>query len=341
MFGTTITGVSAWARKAAMISAMAGALLAPGLARAEDMMSIPRAPWSFAGMTGAYDKAQLQRGFKIYKEVCSGCHSLRLMKYRNLAEEGGPGFTEGQVKTLIKDVTFDTIDKDGNATDKTGKPVQRPAQLADAFKAPFANELAAKAANGGALPPDLSLMARARLAASDTPLFLTPFHWLYEIAHGYQEGGPDYIHALLTGFKDKAPAYAKDAAGHLTVIPEAQATKDSLRCSSVTPGETGDDGKPKPDECTPLSDGLYYNTVFPGHQIHMPPPLASDGQVTYTDGAKTTVDQYARDISAFLMWTADPTLEERKDTGLRMMIYLLILAGLLWLAKRQIWAKLH
>jgi len=333
MFATTIKGGPIWARRAVMVAA-AGGLLAPNLAVAQDM-TIPRQTWTFAGMTGAYDKAQLQRGFKIYQEVCSNCHSLRLMKYRNLDEPGGPGFTEGQVKTIIKDVKFD------DAVDASGNPAKRPAQLADAFKSPFPNEAAAKAANGGSAPPDLSLMARARSAAVDLPIFLTPIHWLNEIAHGYQESGPDYIHAILTGFHDKAPAYAKDANGHLTQLPEAQATKDSLRCASLSPGEPGDDGKPKPDECNALAEGLYYNEAFPGHQIHMPPPLASDGQVQYTDGTPATVDQYARDVSAFLMWTADPTLEERKDVGLRMMIYLVILAGLLWLAKRQIWARLH
>jgi len=184
-------------------------------------------------------------------------------------------------------------------------------------------------------------MAKARSAATNGSVASLPGQWLSEIVRGYQEGGVDYIHAVLIGFKDKPPAYAKDASGKLTPIDEAQAGKDALRCASVTPGEVGDDGKLKPDECAALNEGLYYNTAFPGHQIHMPPPLASEGQVTYADGTKPTVDQYARDVSAFLMWTADPQLEERKDVGLRMMIYLVILAGLLWLAKRQIWAKLH
>jgi cytochrome c1 len=333
MFGTTMTGVPVWARKAALAATAIG-LLAPGLAIAQEA-PIARQNWTFSGLTGTYDPAQLQRGYRIYKEVCSNCHSLRLIKYRNLTDPGGPGFTEGQVKTLIKDVSFD------DAVDTNGNPTKRPAQLADVFKSPFANETAAKAANGGSAPPDLSLMARARLAASNTPLFLAPFQWLNEIAHGYQEGGADYIHAILTGFHDKAPAFAKDAKGKLTMIPEAQAAKESPRCASVAPGEVGDDGKLKEDECTPLTDGLYYNDAFPGHQIHMPPPLAADGQVQYTDGTPATVDQYAKDVSAFLMWTSDPTLEERKDVGLRMMIYLVILAGLLWLAKRQIWSRLH
>jgi cytochrome c1 len=133
-----------------------------------------------------------------------------------------------------------------------------------------------------------------------------------------------------------------DAKGRLVAVPEAQATKDSPRCASVAPGEgLGADGKPAKDDCVKVGDGLYYNSTFSGNQIAMPPPLASDGQVQYTDGAPATVDQYARDVSAFLMWSADPKLDERKDVGLRMMIYLLILAGLLYLAKRQIWKRLH
>ena len=339
MLGSAITGApvrgpSALAT-AAWIGVAAICVLSPGAAAAQDI-SIARETWSFAGMTGHFDKAQLQRGYKVYKEVCSNCHSLRLVRYRNLAEAGGPGFTEGQVKTLIKDVTFE------DALDDNGAPTKRPALLADAFKGPFANDVAARAANNGALPPDLSLMAKARGAATNTPLFLAPLQWLSEILRGYQESGPDYIHALLTGFQDKAPAYALDSGARLTAIPETQATKDSPRCVSVTAGEgLGEDGKPKLDVCNKLGDGLYFNNAFPGHQIAMPPPLAAEGQVAYTDGTPATVDQYARDVSAFLAWTADPSLEDRKEVGLRMMIYLIILSLLLWLAKRQIWKRLH
>ena len=334
MLGATINGVPAWVRKAITVSVSAGCLLGPAFAAADEIV-IPREQWTFSGLTGGYDKAQLQRGYQVYKEVCSNCHSMRLIKYRNLADPGGPGFTESQVKTLIKDVTFD------DAVDDNGSPTKRKAELADAFKSPFPNDQAAKAANNGALPPDQSLIARARSAAVDVPVFLLPFHWLNEIVHGYQEGGPDYIHALLTSYHESPPAYAKDANGKLTPVPDAQATKQSLRCVSITPGAVGADGKVGPDECDALPDGLYFNDAFPGHQIHMPPPLASDGQVTYTDGTPATVDQYARDISAFLMWASDPTLEERKAVGLRMMIYLVILSGLLWFAKRQIWSRLH
>ena len=329
MLGTIRRVLPIWAKMAALAAPF---VLTPVLASAEMAeSSVPRETWSFAGMTGHFDKAQLQRGYKIYKEVCSNCHSLRLMKYRNLAEPGGPGFTEGQVNTLIKGVEFE------DTVDANGLPAKRAAMLADTFKGPFANEAAARAANNGAVPPDLSLMARARNAPLNVPLYLAPFQWLSEIARGYQEGGPDYILSLLTSYHDKAPPYVMDAQGKLTPIPEAQAVKDTLRCVSINVAE----GAGKKDECNKLAEGLYYNTTYPGHQIRMPPPLAADGQVDYTDGTKTSVDQYAHDVSAFLAWTADPTLEERKETGLKMMIYLLILSVLLWFAKRQIWARLH
>ncbi len=333
MLGASHKVLPAWALATAAVLALS---LPTAAAAEETGAHAASGKWAFAGPLGRFDPAQLQRGYKVYKEVCAGCHSIRLVRYRNLAEPGGPGFTEGQVKTLIADVEFE------DAFDDNGNPKKRPAVLSDAFKAAYANEQAARAANNGALPPDLSLMAKAREVHSETAFYDLPRKWLFDIASARQEKGVDYIHALLTGYKEKAPAYAMDANGKLTAVPEAQATKDSLRCASITVGEgLGPDGKPLKDECVAVGDGLYYNTVFPGHQIAMPPPLASDGQVPYTDGTPATVDQYARDISAFLMWTADPKLDERKDVGLRMMIYLLILAGLLYLAKRQIWKRLH
>ena len=338
--GTTLTmhGAKHKVLPAWAVTAAAVALLLPTASLAQEMAEHGggRERWSFAGPLGHFDQAQLQRGYKVYKDVCSACHSLRLVKYRNLSDPGGPGFTEGQVKTLISDVVFE------DALDDNGNPAKRPAVPADAFKGPFANEKAARAANNGALPPDLSLIAKAREAHAEVAFYDLPIKWLREIPSARQENGVDYIHALLTSFHDKAPAYVADANGKLTMVPEAQAAKDALRCASVTPGEgVGADGKPAEDECVKLGDGLYYNSTFPGHQIAMLPPLASDGQVQYTDGTPATVDQYARDVAAFLMWTADPKLDERKDVGLRMMIYLLILAGLLYLAKRQIWKRLH
>lgn len=246
--------------------------------------------WTFAGMMGHFDQAQLQRGYKVYKEVCASCHGMKLLKYRNLAEVGGPGFTEGQVKTLAAEAEVEIIGDDGT-------PVARPGLPSDPFKSPFANTNAARAANGGALPPDLSVMAKARNVHAETPWYKAPVQYLKDIVTGYQEGGPDYLHALLTGYKEKPADFT-------------------------------------------VSEGLHYNTAFPGYQIAMPAPLA-DGQVEYTDGSPATVDQYARDVASFLMWASEPNLEARKHLGLRVLLYLLITAIIFWLAKRMLWSRLH
>jgi cytochrome c1 len=223
--------------------------------------------WSFSGPFGTYDNAQLQRGFQVYKEICSSCHSMRLLSYRNLGEPGGPEFSPKAVQALASQVQV----TDG-PNDK-GEMFQRPGRPSDHFRSPFANDQLARVANNGALPPDLSVMAKAR------------------------EGGPDYIYALLTGFTEP-PAGFK------------------------------------------LVQGMHYNKAFPGHQIAMPPPL-SDGAVSYTDGTPQTLDNYARDVSAFLMWAAEPKLEERHQVGARVILFLVVFAAIMYLAKRTVWARLH
>jgi ubiquinol-cytochrome c reductase cytochrome c1 subunit len=238
--------------------------------------------WSFAGPFGTYDKEQLQRGLKVYKEVCSACHSLNLVAFRNLKDLG---YNDAQVKAFAAEYQIhDGPNDDGEMFDRPGKP-------SDHFPAPFANEQAAASANGGAAPPDLSLIAKARAVERGFPRFI------FDIFTQYEEGGPDYIHALLTGFGQKPPAGMS--------IPE----------------------------------GTYYNPHFiSAKSLHMPPPL-SDGQVTYDDGAPQTVDQYAKDVAAFLMWAAEPHLEARKETGFRVMIFLLIFGVLVYLTKRKVWAE--
>ena len=303
-----------------------------------------RQKWSFGGFWGQYDKAQLQRGFQVYQQVCVNCHGLSRVSFRNLVQPGGPEFPELSVKDLAAKWPNRPLaepNDDGAIADRKGNLLTRPALLSDPILGPYRNDKEAKAAQNGAVPPNLSVIAKAR------DLHNGGF-WLNHIGlmakdvfNGYQEGGPDYIHALLISFHDQPPAYGPDANGKLVPLPAEQAKKDSLRCASINVGEAGDDGKIRPDECVALNEGLYYNAVYPGHQIHMPPPLVADGQVPYSDGTPATVDQYARDVSAYLMWAADPSLNERKDVGLRMIIYFAILAGLLWLAKRRIWASLH
>ncbi|MER8425883.1 cytochrome c1 [Mesorhizobium sp. M1403] len=237
--------------------------------------------WSFAGPFGTYDKAQLQRGLKVYKEVCSACHSMNLVAFRTLE---GLGYSDAQIKTLAAEYTIHDGPNDaGDMFDRPGKP-------SDHFPPPFPNEEAAAAANGGAAPPDMSLLAKARGVERGFPRFV------FDIFTQYAQGGPDYIHSLLTGYDQQPPAGM--------VIPE----------------------------------GTNYNPYFlSGVSLKMPKPL-SDGQVTYDDGAPQTVDQYSRDVSAFLMWAAEPHLEDRKKTGFRVLVFLLLFGALVYLTKRKVWA---
>jgi ubiquinol-cytochrome c reductase cytochrome c1 subunit len=264
----------------------------------------PRQSWSFAGPLGHFDRVQLQRGFKVYKEVCSACHSLHRVAFRNLEEPGGPEFTEGQVKALAASYTIPDFD------DK-GQPVDRPGRPADYFPLVFPNDDAARTANNGAVPPDMSLLAKARGVKSGFPGFL------FDVFTQYQEQGPDYIHALITD------GYLKEGENP----PEVE-TDDP-----ANPGKTI-------KEPFKVPEGLHYNSIFPAHSIAMAKPLA-DGQVEYTDGSPQTVDQYTKDVSAFLAWTADPSLEERKMTGFKVVIFLIVLAGLLWYTKKKVWADAH
>ena len=211
-----------------------------------------------------FDRGQLQRGYQVYKEVCSGCHSINRVAFRNLTEIG---FTPAQVKALAAEAEVASID------DKTGEVNTRKAIPADKIPGPYANEAAARAANNNALPPNLALITKAR------------------------EEGPRYVYSLLTGYKP-APA----------------------------------------DWKTP--DGLYYNPYFRSLNVAMPPPLSSDGQVTYTDGTKSTVEQNAKDVAAFLTWTAEPTLEARRRTGVGVVIFLMILTALGYLSYQRVWADL-
>jgi len=253
---------------------------------AEGAAQPPAVKWSFSGPFGTFDRGQLQRGYKVYKEVCATCHSMELLHYRNLAEPGGPGFSTAQAQAVAAEATV----KDG--PNDEGEMFDRPGRLADRFPSPFPNEQAARAANGGAHPPDLSLIAKARSYARGFPQVI------FDFFTQYQEQGPDYVHAVLVGYQDTPPA--------------------------------GFD----------LPEGSYYNTYFPGHAIKMPKPL-SDDQVTYDDGSPQTVDQYARDVTAFLMWAAEPHMEARKRLGFQVMIFLIVLTGLLYFTKRKVWADAH
>lgn len=237
--------------------------------------------WSFAGPFGKYDKAQLQRGLKVYKEVCSACHSMNLVPFRTLEELG---YSEEQVKAFASEYEV----QDGPNGD--GEMFTRKAVPSDHFPSPFPNAEAAAAANGGAAPPDMSLLAKARGVERGFPTFI------FDIFTQYQEGGPDYIYSLLTGYQE-------------------------------------------PPEGVTIAEGTHFNPYFAGAAaLAMAPPI-SDDQVTYDDGTPQTLDQYAKDVSAFLMWAAEPHLEDRKRTGFMVMVFLAIFTALVYLTKKSVYAN--
>lgn len=264
-------------------------LAAPAIAQEHETIHVERQQWSFAGIFGKYDEHQLQRGFQIFREVCSGCHSARLLAFRNLSEEGGPSFSEEQVKALAAEYTVNDPDAEGGT--RKGLPSDRwpgTGQSDADLKAAF-----------GIVPPDLSVMAKARSIESPFP------QWIFNYFTTYSEGGPDYIHALLTGYEEEPPAGVE--------IPE----------------------------------GKFYNHVFPGHAIGMPPQLA-DGSVTYTneDGSPVpaemlTQEQYTHDVAAFLMWMAEPHLNAQKEAGFRVLTFLLLFAVLMWFVKQRLWRNVE
>ena len=249
---------------------------------ADDLQPSPsRQSWSFSGFFGTYDQEQLQRGFKVYREVCSTCHRLSI-PFRTLGDPSGPGFSEGQVKALAA-----TYQITNDAPNDKGEIFKRPGIPSDVFPPPEAYPNAeAAAATFGKAPPDMSLLAKARKYERGFPWFI--FDALPFVQ--YQEVGADYVNAILNGY-----THPKDP---------------------------------------------QWNLYFPGHKIAMPQPL-NDGQVEYTDGTPAKLTNYAHDVTAFLSWAAEPTLAERKKIGLRVMIFLIVFAGLLYFVKKKVWAKIH
>ena len=266
---------------AASLLGLAGSAFAAD-EQSHEMPQPPRQKWSFYGPFGHYDKGQLQRGLKVYREVCAVCHGMKYVAFRDLE---ALGYSEGQVKAIAAEYKIpDGPNDQGEMFERAGRP-------ADYFPTPWPNENAARARYNG-VPPDFSVLAKARGYERGFPWFI------FDMFIQFQEHGVDYIHALMTGYKDKPPA-------------------------GVT-----------------LPAGSFYNEYFPGHAIAMPPPL-SDRRVDYTDGSPNTVDQYSKDVAAFMMWAAEPHLEARKRIGFQVMIFLLVLSGLLYFTKKKVWANAH
>lgn len=242
-----------------------------------------RQEWSFSGLLGTYDKAQLQRGLKVYREVCASCHSLKYVAFRDLK---GLGYSAEQIKAFAASYQI----KDG--PNDQGEMFERAGMPTDYFPMPFDNVEMARYANNGATPEDLSLMTKARAVSRPFPAFFS------DVFSTYTDAGADYMAALLMGYQD-------------------------------------------PPEGVKIADGNWYNAYFiSGNALAMPPPL-SDGIVTYQDGTAQTVENYARDVSAFLTWSADPHMETRKKIGFRVILFLFVFAGLFYAVKRNIWNQLN
>ena len=232
---------------------------------AGEQQELLKVDWSFKSFFGKFDRASLQRGYQVYTEVCASCHSLKHLSYRNLAEKGGPEFTELEAKAIASN--FEVTD----GPNSDGEMFERPAKLSDKFVMPYANVQEAIAANGGAYPPDMSVLVKAR------------------------KGGANYIYSVLMGY-DEPPAGME------------------------------------------LDDGVYYNKYMYGNKIKMASPL-DDDIVEYSDGTKATVDQMAKDVTTFLAWAAEPELEERHKTGVKVIIYLVLLTILVYLSMKKIWSR--
>lgn len=285
---TLQTNIRAMKKTLVLIAAAAGLTFTaqPALASGSEGHALRDGGFSFEGPFGSFDRNQLQRGYKVYREVCASCHSMDLMYFRTLAEPGGPFYDAHQaspaenrfVKALAREVQIADIDTE------TGEPVMRDGTPADRFPNPYPNATAAAAANGGAAPPDLSVMAKAR------------------------HDGANYIYSLLTGY---------------TAVPQGLQIRPGQHYNAYMAGDL-----------TPfMPEGAH---VPPGGFIAMPAPLAA-GQVTYDDGTVASVDQMAKDVAAYIAWASDPKQIQRKQTGVGVLIFLFIFAGVTYLSYRRIW----
>jgi len=234
------------------------------ISAAESQKSMPKHEWSFNGFFGTFDNSSIQRGFKVYREVCAGCHSMNLIYYRDLLDIG---FSEDEVKAIAADYTV--ID----GPNDEGEMFERPAKPADRFVDPYTNEQEARLSNNGSYPPDLSVITKAR------------------------KYGVDYIYNLLLGYKDPPADFE-------------------------------------------LGEGMYYNQWKEGNQIAMAQPLDSE-YVDYDDGTENSLEQLSKDVTTFLAWSAEPELEVRKNLGLKVILFFIVLGFLFYLVKIRLWRNIN
>ena len=231
---------------------------------AGEIKNAPKQKWSFDGLTGQFDISSIQRGYKVYREVCSGCHSMNLLYYRDLIDIG---FSNEEIKAISSEYTvLDGPNDEGEMFERAAKP-------SDHFVSPYINEQEARYSNNGSYPPDLSVITKTK------------------------KNGPDYIYNLLMGYTD-------------------------------------------PPDDFELGEGMYYNKWKEGHQIAMAQPL-DEGYVDYDDGTENSLPQLSKDITNFLVWAAEPELEERKRIGIKVLLFFIIAGALVYTVKNRLWRKIH
>lgn len=247
---------------------------------------LPAQDWGFQGMFGQFDQASLKRGAKIAVDVCLGCHSIKYIKFDQLHEIG---LSEVEIKALAESQGKTKKDKLLSAME--------PGPAKEAF---------------GIIPPDLSLMTKAR------------------------KGFEDYVHGIITG-------YLTDEETSLVTKAMAAGPKLSeTAVAEITSALHLDPHHPEkvPEIAARIVKGDNFNKYFPGYFLSMPKPLNA-GQVKFEDGSDSSLNQMSKDVTTFLAWAAEPTQMERKSVGVKVILYLLILTVMLYALKRRIWAKVH
>ena len=272
-----------------LVVVILSSLYTTSLLAAGDVIIMPRQQWSWAGWSGVFDKSSLQRGLQVYKEVCSTCHGMELVSFRQLSELG---YNNDEIKSFAKEFTIlDGPNKDAEIFERAAVP-------SDYIPAPYINEEAAREANGGAYPLDLSLIVKSRAVGRHNLVE----NFIDALTAQGAASGADYIYALLTGYVD-------------------------------------------PPEGVNVPDGMYYNAYFIGNQIAMPSPL-SDGGVEYAISAgqssqPASIEQQAYDVANFLSWSAQRELETRHQMGVKVLLFLIFFAVILYFVKKRIWSRVN
>lgn len=271
----------------------------------------PKGGWTHEGMFGTFDVNAMQRGFKVYQKNCSSCHGMKLLSFRNLGEVGGPFYDARYpnpndnpvVKKIASEFSVSKVDPD------SGAMVAMPGIPADSFPSPYANSIAAAVANGGAVPPDLSVIAKAR------------------------NGGAGYLYSLLLGFVPPPQG--------LNVTP-------GQYYNAYFHGDTSSQWIGKDPRNKPPGGFLAMAPPLQDLDIRLQRDCVEGAQGgtscdvnTFDDGKPTTIEQQAHDVAVFLAWASDPKLEARNQMGVTVLPFLVLLAILVFLSYRRIWRNVE